>query len=461
MSSKNTTVSHYHHTTWSSSWGFICAATGAAVGLGNIWKFPYMAGENGGAPFVLIYILAILFIGLPLLLGEILLGRIGRANPIDTLTKLSKQNNCSLKWRYTGWLGAMSLLLTLSFYCVIAGWSVGYFFKYLSYSLHIDYAPTDSLSIQNSWSNFIGSSKTLLLWHSVFLAMTVGVVMAGVTKGIEQASNIMMPFLFLILIFLAGYSAYYGDFESGFNFLFHVDFSKINSTVIIDALGHAFFTLALGAGCMLTYGAYLPAHTSIVKSMFIIAGLDVIVAFLSGLAIFPLVFANNLPPSSGPDLMFKILPMAFLTMPAGNILGCMFFLLLTFAAWTSSISLVEPLAMILIERRKLHRVTSCLLIGGIAWVLGIFSLLSFNSWKDVLFFDRWTFFTLITDLTTNILLPLGGLLFAIFAGWKLNPAKAREVLHKQHDNHFKLWQFLIKYIAPLAILFVFLNSFLK
>lgn len=460
MSEYNADHPHYKHTTWTSSWGFILAATGAAVGLGNIWKFPYMAGDNGGASFVLIYILAILLVGIPLMLGEILLGRIGKENPIDTMAKLAKLNNCSTKWRYTGWWGALTLLLTFSFYSVIAGWSVAYFFKYLGYTLLGTQQTITINYIQSEWQNFLASPLSLLFWNSIFMILTTSVVIAGVTSGIERASNIMMPFLFIILFILACYAALYGDFKAGFNFLFHVDFSKINSTVIIDALGHAFFTLAIGAGCMLTYGAYLPAHTSIVKSVFIISILDVMVAFLSGLAIFPIVFGNGLNPSGGPDLMFKVLPIAFIDMPAGNFVGCLFFLLLTFAAWTSSISFAEPLTMILVERTRLSRLTSGILVGLTAWILGIFSLLSFNKWSNVLIFNRWTFFDLITDLTTNILLPVGGLLFAIFIGWKLSADKAQEVLLKQHDHHFKLWQFLIKYIAPIAILLVLANGLL-
>lgn len=461
MQSKKSAHPHYEHTTWSSSWGFILAATGAAVGLGNIWKFPYMAGDNGGAPFVIIYLIAILLVGIPLMLGEILLGRIGRENPIDTMAKLAKKNQCSSYWKYTGWWGALTLILIFSFYSVIAGWAVAYFFKYLGYLFFNNQPLLTIADINTEWQNFLSSPTQLLFWNSVFMLLTIGVVIGGVTKGIERASNIMMPFLFIILFILAGYAMYFGDFKAGINFLFHSDFSKINSTVIIDALGHAFFTLAIGAGCMLTYGAYLPAHTSIVKSVLIITVLDVSVALLAGLAIFPIVFGNHLNPADGPALMFKVLPIAFISMPGGTFIGCLFFLLLTFAAWTSSISFAEPLAMILVEKTRLSRTASCILIGAITWILGIFSLLSFNIWSSVLLFGHWTFFNLIADLATNILLPIGGLLFAIFIGWKLNAKEAQAILLKQHDNHFKVWLFLIKYIAPMAIILVLLNSLLK
>lgn len=459
----------YQHTTWNSSLGFILAATGAAVGLGNIWKFPYMAGHNGGAPFVLIYLLAILLVGIPLMIAEILLGRMGRQSPINTMAKLAIESNRSKKWEFVGWWGSFCLLLTLSFYSVVAGWAVAYFFKYLAYSLHITPTLNETVAlttelptiITTQWNSLIASPGSLILWQIIFIVLTMGVVIAGVTSGIERASNIMMPFLFIILIVLAIYAAFYGDFKAGFNFLFYPDLSKINSSVVIDALGHAFFTLALGAGCMLTYGAYLPAHTSIIKSVFIIVILDVMAAFLSGLAIFPIVFGSGLTPDGGPDLMFKVLPIAFTHMSAGNIVGCMFFLLLVFAAWTSSISMAEPLVMTLIERTKLTRFSSSLLIGILAWILGLFSLLSFNVWKDVLLFNHWNFFGAITDLTTNILLPVGGLLFAIFTGWKLNQTQAKNILVKQHDHHFRVWQFLIKYVTPIVIFIILLSSAIK
>ncbi len=458
---------HYEHTTWSGSRGFILAATGAAVGLGNIWKFPYMAGDNGGSAFVMVYLLAILLIGIPLMVAEILLGRMGRENPINTMSKLAKVNNRSQYWQFIGWWGAFGLVLTLSFYSVVAGWAVGYFFKYSSLVFHElitsnhTTAHLSHTAILNEWQNFIGSAYNLTLWHTVFMLITLGVVVAGVTKGIERASNIMMPLLFIILIILAGYSCVYGDLSAGINFLFKPDFTKLNSTVVIDALGHAFFTLAVGAGCMLTYGAYLPEHTSIVKSVLIITVLDVMVAFLSGLAIFPIVFANNLAPNAGPDLMFKVLPLAFSVIPFGGFVGCLFFLLLIFAAWTSSISMAEPLVMILIEKVKLPRFISCIIVGVTCWVIGLCALLSFNEWQNILIFNRWTIMDALMDLTTNIILPIGGLLFAIFAGWKLNPNSARNILARQHDHHFNIWRFLIKYIAPIGILLVLINSIIK
>lgn len=454
--------SHYNHTTWSSSLGFILAATGAAVGLGNIWKFPYMVGDNGGGAFVLIYILAILLVGLPLMIAEILLGRVGRRNPIDTMYKLAKENNCTTNWQITGWFGAIALLLTLSFYSVIAGWSVAYFFKYLFYIISntdLSIFINNKNLIINQWNDFLSSPFNIIFWQIIFLLLTVVVVMCGVTSGIEKASNLLMPLLFVMLFILAIYAANYGDFYKGLEFLLKPDFSKINSKVVIDALGQAFFSLAIGAGCMLTYGAYLPKHTSIVKSVFIISSLNILVAFLSGLAIFPIVFANNLEPNVGADLMFKVLPIAFSSIPFGSVVGCLFFLLLTFAAWTSSISMLEPLVMISIEKLHIKRFYSCIIIGLISCFISIFAALSFNTMSDCLIFNKWNFFGAITDLTTNLLLPIGGILFAVFTGWKLKSSTSKEYLVMQSDKYsYKPWYFLIKYVVPIAILVILFNS---
>jgi NSS family neurotransmitter:Na+ symporter len=273
----------------------------------------------------------------------------------------------------------------------------------------------------------------------------------------------MMPGLFAILLILALYACVTGDFQQAWHFLFHFQYTELNRTVLVDALGHAFFSLALGAGCMLAYGTYLPPRTSIVHSVCIIAALDVLVAILSGLAIFPIVFQYHLPPDAGPDLMFKTLPIAFAQMPGGFLIGGLFFILLTFAAWTSSISLAEPLVMIGIERLKWTRIKACMIVGAMAWVLGIGCVLSFNYWaafKPLAYCGiQGNYFDVITDFTTNLLLPLGGILFAIFTGWKLNPEILQETLALQL-NHFKIWYFLIRYLVPIGIGIILIHGVL-
>ena len=442
--------------TWSSRLNFILAATGAAVGLGAIWRFPYIAGKNGGSAFVLVTILAILLIGIPIMIGEILLGRLGRVNPITTMKKLAMQNHKSPLWQFLGWWGALALLLVLSFYSVVAGWSIAYIFKLWTGQLQ----SLDQLQIISLWNDFLANPWELLMWHSIFMCLTMWVVTKGIQNGLEQASKIMMPGLFIVLIILTIYNAIIGDFAQAINFLFAPDFSKLNHSVLIDALGQAFFSLAIGAGCMLTYGCYVPQNTKIIHNVFLISTLIIIVSVLSGLTIFPLVFAYSLPPESGPELMFYVLPIAFNSMPMGTLFGGLFFLMLLFAAWTSSISMAEPQVMLLIEHLKISRLKAAIMVGGISWILGGLSLLSFNILKDVQLFGTWDIFSAISNFATNIILPTGALGFAIFAGWALKAQDAKTGLNITSHTIFNLWRFTIRYISPLGILLIFLSPIL-
>lgn len=439
---------------WSSRFAFIMATTGAAVGLGNIWKFPYMAGENGGGIFVFLYFLAILFIGIPTMMAEILLGRLARQNPVSTLHTLAIQAKKSPHWQLLGWWGAIGLVLVLSFYSVVAGWSVGFLLK-AWFGEFNGLAPEAVLLL---WKNFLANPYTLIFWHTIFMILTLWIVAKGVKKGLERASNIMMPGLFVILLLLMIYGAVVGNFQAAFDFLFKPNLFEINANAVIYALGHAFFTLAIGAGTMLVYGSYLPKDTRLASSVCIIALLDVLVALCSGLAIFSLVFAYGLPPEGGPGLMFKILPIAFAQMPAGQWVGGLFFLLLWFAAWTSSISMAEPLVVLLVERCHLNRNQASILIGVLCWSLGLLALLSFNIWEDFRIFEQFTIFDAMADLTTNIILPVGGILFTLFAGWIIVPKEAKQGLQMDSDKLFKFWQILVRYIAPIGIITTFIYN---
>lgn len=440
---------------WSSRFGFIMAATGAAVGLGNIWKFPYMAGENGGGIFVLLYLLFVLLIGIPTLMGEIVIGRLGRQNAVNALQSLARGAHHSVHWGLLGWWGALGLILVLSFYSVVAGWSIGYLVKIWSGS----FATLGSaLDFESVWIQFLGDPYNLLLWHTIFMALTLGVVALGVKKGLERASKILMPGLFILLILLMLYSIRIGDIGAAIQFLLKPHVSQITATGVIYALGHAFFTLALGAGAMLVYGAYLPDNTRIASSVCMIAALDVLVALVSGLSIFSIVFAYGLPPEGGAGLMFKVLPIAFSKMPAGQWVGGFFFLLLWFAAWASSISMAEPLVVLLMERLRLSRSLGALSVGLSAWGLGLLAVLSFNRLEAVRIGDL-TLFDAMADLTTNIILPIGGFFFALFAGWILNPKDVRMGLRIERLWAFSLWRFLIRYVAPLGILMSFIWNF--
>ncbi len=438
---------------WSSRLGFILATTGAAVGVGNIWKFPYMVGANGGSAFVLVYIIAILLVGIPIMLAEIMIGRRGRHNPVDTMKILANEANASAKWQGLGWLFALILILVLSFYSVVAGWAIGYFWETCAGHLK----GFTAQQVGDHWKNFLGSPLKLLGWHSVFMILTLWIVERGVHRGIELASRIMMPLLFVILIVLDIYSTTMPGFEQAWHFLFKVDFSKITPSVIISALGHAFFTLAVGAGCMLAYGSYLPRHTRFYSPVITVVFLDVLVAILAGLAIFSIVFSHGLTAIGGPGLIFEALPIAFANMAAGQILGALFFALFIFAAWTSSISMAEPVVVLLAERYLGSRVKASILVGFLAWVLGIGSVLSFNYWSEIKIFNHWNFFGAITDLATNILQPTGGILLALFSGWVMHKKITEEELQLP-NKWYSIWRVLIRYIAPTGIIIIFISA---
>lgn len=438
---------------WSSRFMFILAATGAAVGLGNIWKFPYMAGDYGGSAFVLLYLLCVAFIGLPAMIAEITLGKLGRQNPIDTLRTLAKQYGASAQWRWVGFVGTLALLMVLSFYSVISGWSIAY----IGYAAMGLFQNTSVEGIQMIWASLIANPGLLIGLHALFLAITLWVVRHGVTKGIERASKWMMPLLFLSLVVLMIYGIWQGDFKAGWNFLFAFDARYLTSEVLIAAMGHAFFTLAVGAGAMLVYGAYLPPTVPLASTVTAIAILDAGIAFMAGLAIFPLVFAHGLTPEAGPGLMFKVLPIALMNMPFGQWIGVLFFVLLLFAAWTSSISMAEPLVMIATERFGWSRLKAAWAIGIITFILGVTVALSFNVWSHIQFLGRYGIFDMMTDIPTNILLPIGGLGFTLFTLWCI-PAKTLKSALGVHSFFQKLWWLVTRYISPLGIFLVLIYS---
>lgn len=441
---------------WSSRFAFIMAATGAAVGLGNIWKFPYMAGENGGGLFVLFYLLFVALVGIPSLMAEIVIGRLGRENAVSTLKKLALKAKKTLYWQFLEWWGALGLVLVLSFYSVVAGWSIGYLIKIWATGLR---GLDSAFAVETFWADFLADPLNLLIWHTLFMLLTLGVVACGVRNGLERATKVLMPGLFIVLLILLAYSLTIGNVQAAFSFLFSFQFSAMKTSTALYALGHAFFTLALGAGAMLVYGAYLPKGTRIGSSVCIVAGLDILVALISGLTLFSIVFAYDLPPAGGPGLMFKVLPIAFGQMPAGQWFGGLFFLLLWFAAWASSISMAEPLVVLLPERFQYSRKAASYIVGIVCWCLGGLALLSFNVWQDFRLLGRFTLFDAMADLTTNIILPVGGLGFALFAGWVLNHKEIQEALHLKSPQLFAVWQFLIRYIAPLGILVSFIWNF--
>ena len=441
------------HAQWGSRMGFVLAATGSAVGLGNIWKFPYMTGVSGGSAFVLTYLLCIALIGLPILVAEWLIGRRGQKNPIHAMEDVAAQNQRAKAWSIIGMVGVLGSFLILSFYSVIGGWAVDYIFMTGSGT----FAGLDGDGTGKIFTSFLGNHEQLLVWHTVFMALTISIVAMGVAGGLERASKLMMPGLAVVLLILVAYGAFAtGAFGRALSFLFTPDWSKINGSVLLAALGHAFFTLSLGMGIMMSYGSYLGQEVNLLKTARTVVILDTVIALFAGMAIFPLVFANNLEPAAGPGLIFVTLPIAFGNMTGGTLLGVLFFILLTFAALTSSISLLEPTVELLEEKTPLGRKGATLVAGAAIWALGIACLLSFNLWSEFTILGN-NIFDFLDKLTSKFMLPLTGLGTIIFAAWFMNQESIRKELGLQ-GGAYMLWHIISRFVAPIGVIIVFVAS---
>ena len=440
------------HGHWSSRMAFILAVTGSAVGLGNVWKFPYMAGQNGGGAFVVVYLLCVVLIGMPVMMSEVLIGRRGRRNPVATMALLGEEEGSSRRWRWVGALGVFAGILILSFYSVIAGWTLAYIFK--SATGAFTNATSDIVGAE--FGGFVGNWSVVALCHTLFMGLTIFVVARGVERGLEQAVRFMVPALLALMLVLLGYSITSGSFTAGMEFLFTPDFSKLGWDSVLAAMGQAFFTLSIGMGAIMAYGAYLPEETSITGASAAVVTADTLIALLAGLVIFPLVFANGLDPAEGPGLVFQTLPLALGQMKAGAFFSTLFFILLAFAAWTSALGLIEPAVAWLVEHHTRTRAQAAVMVGGLIWALGFGTVLSFNVLADFRF-GKGTIFDNLDHLTNNIMLPLGGLLIAVFAGWVMCRNSTAEELGGA-GTIYRVWRFLARYVVPVGVTFVFLKS---
>lgn len=462
MTGKRTSI----HGQWSSRWAFILAATGSAVGLGNIWRFPYLTGENGGGIFVMLYLLCVLLVGIPILMAEVMLGRRGRQSPINTMQSLAADENQSQYWQVIGWMGMLTGFLILSFYSVIAGWTLAYIIRTASGM----FVGAGADQVASSFSELITDPEKLLAWHTIFMMMVIIVVSRGVKSGLEQAVRYLMPLLFVLLLVMVGYAMSTEKFIQGMEYLFVPDFDlireKINSgqffgDVFLNALGQAFFSLSLGMGAIMVYGSYLSGKSSIPKTCVIIAIADTCVALLAGIAIFPVVFTFGMEPSSGPGLIFVTLTVAFGQMPGGAFFGTLFFFLLMFAAWTSGISILEPAAAWLVEHKGMTRVKAAATAGLAAWLLGVGTVLSFSHWSfDFTIFGQHKtdgLFDVFDTIASNIMLSLGGLLIAIFASWVMSSRASFEELAIP-EPFYKAWKFATRFIAPAGVILIFLKA---
>lgn len=442
---------------WSGRLAFILASIGAAVGLGNIWKFPYTLGSSGGSAFVLVYVLAILLVATPIMLVEMIIGRRARRSAPAAMQVLAVESGASRNWRFVGWMGLFALFLVLSFYSVIAGWTAAYLVKTASGSMS-GLSPEE---VGANFGNFLHQPGQMIFWHFLFTALTVFVVSRGVRIGLERLVKVLMPALLITLVALVINSAFVGDFSAAIDFLFTADVSKLTPDVVLAAVGQAFFSVNVGVGAVLTYSAYLPKEVNLFRSAIIVSLGDTAVALLAGLAIFPIVFANNLDPGEGPGLIFVTLSTAFAQMPGGSIIGAAFFAMIIFAALTSSISMLESITARIYEIHGISRTQSAVLIGTGTFLLGLVTVFSFTTWEytyplgQFAVFAGKTPFDLIDYLVSNILMPVGGMLYALFAGWWLTRETLLDEIGLDDGAIFRLWLLLVRVIAPLAVAAVF------
>jgi len=443
---------------WSGRLAFILASIGAAVGLGNIWKFPYTLGSSGGSAFVLIYVIAILLIATPIMLAEMIMGRHARRSAPAAFKVLAEERGSTPRWALVGWMGLFALFLVLSFYSVIAGWTAAYLVKSASGGL----AGLSAAEVGSDFGAFLHSPSQIIFWHALFTGVTIFIVSRGIKVGLERVVKFLMPALFITLIALVINSAITGDFATTIDFLFTADLAKITPVVVLAAVGQAFFSVNVGIGSVLTYSAYLPKDVNLFRSAIIIALGDTLVALLAGLAIFPIVFANNLNPAEGPGLIFVTLSTAFAKMPAGSLIGSAFFMMILFAALTSSISMLETMTARIFEIRGITRTKAAMIIGTGTFLAGLVTVFSFSTWENFYplsnfpTFATKTPFDLIDYAVTNILMPLGGMLYALFAGWWISKQTLLSEIGIGEGAMFQLWLWLVRLIAPLAVAMVFI-----
>ncbi len=444
---------------WSSRLGFYLAAPGAAVGLGSIWRFPYMTGANGGSAFVFVFILACLAIATPLLVAEFMIGRRSRRNPAEGAGEVAVGFGSSRRWNAIGVLGTAAAFVVMSYYTVIAGWVLAYAWKCVSGEI----TSLPRAAVEAQFHEFLSDPWRVGAWHIAFTALVAGISGRGVNRGIELANKIRAPGLLILLLILVGYSLATGDVARGLAFAFAPDFSRLSANVVLAAIGQAFFATGVGMGMMLAYGAYVPRGASLVRAALVISGSIVLVSLLATLMIFPLVYRYGLNPAQGAELVFNVLPVAFSEMPGGRIVGSLFFLLLILAALTPSIAGLEPMVAWLAQH-GLSRAKAAWVASASVWIVGIGSVLSFNAWAQwhpLAFIGRFqtmTVFDVLDFVSSNLMLPVGALLTCTLIGWRL-PGSLVDTELTEETSAVRRWVlFLLRYICPLGILAVLVTA---
>jgi neurotransmitter:Na+ symporter, NSS family len=432
---------------WTSKLGFVLAAAGSAVGLGNIWRFPYVTGENGGAVFVLIYAGCVFLFGVPIMFAELSLGRHTKKNPVGAIKAIAPGS----PWKIVGYLGVTTGLCILSFYALIAGWTFGFIFKTL-------------LQDPTPFEDFAGNAPLGILLYVLFLLMTIGMVSGGVARGIERWSKILMPILPAIMLFMIVYTLTLPGAMEGIRFYLRPDFSEVTGRTLLIALGQAFFSLSLGMGAMITYGSYLSKKMDMVSAGATVVFLDLFIALLAGLAIFPAIFAMGRSPAEGPALVFIILPEIFALMPGGILVGTLFFVLLSIAALTSTISLLEIPVSFLIDERRVSRKVAVWIVGGVTLLLGIPSALSFGAagvFTDLPFWPGRSFLDMMDFAFATVAPPLGGMLFSLFVGWRWGAFRAIREIYTGSGRligiQSRIWAVMVRFVCPAFVILVLLN----
>lgn len=446
--------------TFSSGLAIFFATLGSAVGLGNIWKFPYLVGENGGGAFVLIYLISISLVGIPVMVSEFYIGRKTKSNAVTAFIKLK----ASPFWKIIGYMGVLSSLFIMFFYSTVGGWVYSYVFK----AVKGDFLALKNISVENAtevvgreFASTVGGAYSPIIWQGIVLLVVSFILIAGVKNGIEKITKTLMPVLFVLLVICSIRALTLSGAKEGLNFIFKVDFSKINSSVILSALGLAFFKLSLGMGTMITYGSYFTNDNNMLHTSVKVALSDTLVSGLAGIAIFPIVFTFGLAPDSGPGLLFNTIPLVFSKIPFGNILLIAFFILSSIAATTAMISMVEVPVAFMSEEWNIKRKHSVIIISIIILLVGALTVHPTSIFGNIIIFGK-NFFDIFDFISSNILLPMGGLLIAIFVGYFTNKDNLLDELSNDHslDNSktITLYYFVLRYISPVLLLIVFLNS---
>ena len=442
---------------WSGKLGFILAAAGSAVGLGNLWKFPYITYENHGGAFVLVYIAAVAVVGLPIMMAEIVLGRRGGLNPVGTFRRLAEGHLGGKAWQAVGFLGVAAGFIILSYYSVVAGWTLRYILMAITGKLGA-LAQTPH-ALDGFFTAYVGDGGAQILGHGLFMAATMAAVVFGVKGGIERVATVLMPLLFLILLALTVYSATTEGFREAMHFLFNPDFEALTTTSLLEALGQAFFSLSLGMGAMLTYGSYMRKTDSIPFSAIQVSLLDTAVGVLACVIMFSIIFTYHMDVQASAGILFTTLPAVFYQMPGGGLLAAGFYILVAFAALTSTISLLEVVSSYAIDELRWSRTQATLTMGTGIFVFGVLNALSFGAngaLSRINVFGKGTdgMFETLDFLSANWLLPVGGLLIAIFAGWVLSSRETWDEVRQGHEGGERFyagWRFLIRFVAPVAV----------